>query len=793
MPTALPISIQKCSTFNLRGISLIIPRNDLTVISGPAGSGKSALLNFSLLAESSRRLELSFGQYGSSLTGDDGLELPHIDPAAPVVDLRPRLDSLAVSQITVGQFLEIDLALAALFANAAEMRCGDDGAIMIAMDAKGAAENAIRVGGPDRVILICGELQDPESVDSGTVERLAEAGINRLVIGGEYRRFGHSAAMLEAIRGVNYGRQKTLFAVIETISTGPADLNQADRELALSLSIAVERAAAGPFARVSILSMSKGEIDWRRRFDIRPGHYRCERCDKELALPEAAAGLAAIRSALSASRAELNVRGFGLNQILSSALATGSPLSALFGSLGPAELRLPRVRSAAALLPILSAARLSGPRVNQPITETSSGERLLLLLSSIAAARATGLMFLLPHAVGTLLEGDRKTLIELVGLITGGGNAVLLEERSIRPFAGSPGRYLQLGPGGGSRGGAVVAQGLLSAVAAVEKAGSRKSGSGSVGSGAILRIGSVEIPSGSLVQICGGIGAGKTALLRRLRSELGHRFRKSPKKAERKIEGGGLESAAANILSGIEIEWPANQAAGSVLFFDAEEAAGTARLISRLNLDQAIAGLYAETAEARRAGIAVEAFLFDSPVDRCGSCGGRSATVSSLGPFGRVRRRCPRCGGTGIAGRTLAVEYRGVEFREALSRELADLIDLFGSRRDIVERIKPVIDLGLGHHSLAADGGRFGRGDVVIFELIRIAAERSSARKRRKPPFILVDRPIFAADGSNNSRLRALLKSLVADGGIAIFSANEDAIEPDLVIDLGSEFGRCKN
>ncbi len=103
---------------NLKDIDLLLPRNQLVVITGISGSGKSSLAFDTIYAEGQRRYMESFSAYARSFMGD--LERPDVDKInglSPVISIEQKTTSRN-PRSTVGTVTEIYDFLRLLFARA---------------------------------------------------------------------------------------------------------------------------------------------------------------------------------------------------------------------------------------------------------------------------------------------------------------------------------------------------------------------------------------------------------------------------------------------------------------------------------------------------------------------------------------------------------------------------------------------------------------------------------------------------------------------------------------------------
>src|SRR6478672_3029513 len=117
------IRIRGARQNNLRGLDLDLPLNELVVVTGVSGSGKSSLAFDTIYAEGQRRYVETFSPYArqflEKLDKPDADRIEGIPPAIAVGRTRGRQSGRS----TVGTITEIHDALALLFARAGEVMC----------------------------------------------------------------------------------------------------------------------------------------------------------------------------------------------------------------------------------------------------------------------------------------------------------------------------------------------------------------------------------------------------------------------------------------------------------------------------------------------------------------------------------------------------------------------------------------------------------------------------------------------------------------------------------------------
>ena len=114
------ISIEGCKVHNLKNINLKIPRNNLIVITGLSGSGKSSLAFDTIYAEAQRRYIETFSVYARQFIGE--LKRPNVDKIdglSPVIAIEQKTTTKN-PRSTVGTITEIYDFLRLLYARTSD-------------------------------------------------------------------------------------------------------------------------------------------------------------------------------------------------------------------------------------------------------------------------------------------------------------------------------------------------------------------------------------------------------------------------------------------------------------------------------------------------------------------------------------------------------------------------------------------------------------------------------------------------------------------------------------------------
>ncbi len=119
------IEIKGAKAHNLKNISLKIPRDKLTVITGLSGSGKSSLAFDTIYAEGQRRYVESLSTYARQfLSVMDKADLESIEGLSPSISIQQKSTSHN-PRSTVGTITEIHDYLRLLFARVGIPKCPD--------------------------------------------------------------------------------------------------------------------------------------------------------------------------------------------------------------------------------------------------------------------------------------------------------------------------------------------------------------------------------------------------------------------------------------------------------------------------------------------------------------------------------------------------------------------------------------------------------------------------------------------------------------------------------------------
>ena len=182
------IVVRNAKQHNLKGITVEFPRRQLTVVTGPSGSGKSSLAFDTLYAEGQRRYVESLSTYAKQFL--DRMPKPavdHLEGVSPAVAIEQKNPTTS-SRSTVGTATEIHDYLRLLWARIGRARCVNCGGGVVS-DSPGSATDRLLAEWPGRQLLLSFPLPRSEHPEHGLIlENLLAMGFVRVVVDGQVYR-----------------------------------------------------------------------------------------------------------------------------------------------------------------------------------------------------------------------------------------------------------------------------------------------------------------------------------------------------------------------------------------------------------------------------------------------------------------------------------------------------------------------------------------------------------------------------------------------------------------------------
>lgn len=199
--------------------------------------------------------------------------------------------------------------------------------------------------------------------------------------------------------------------------------------------------------------------------------------------------------------------------------------------------------------------------------------------------------------------------------------------------------------------------------------------------------------------------------------------------------------------------------------------------------------LYAEQQLSKQMGFTPAHFSFNTPGGRCETCQGEGTITVEMQFMADLTIPCEQCHGRRFKQDVLDVEYRGKNIYDVLCMTVNQAIEFFGEEpagRKIVERLKPLQDVGIGYVQLGQSSSTLSGGES---QRVKLAFYLSSSNSSHT--VFVFDEPTTGLSHSDIEVLLKALNALVAQGHTVICIEHNPQIimASDHVIDLGPEGG----
>ena len=202
----------------------------------------------------------------------------------------------------------------------------------------------------------------------------------------------------------------------------------------------------------------------------------------------------------------------------------------------------------------------------------------------------------------------------------------------------------------------------------------------------------------------------------------------------------------------------------------------------------AIRQLYAEQPLAKQMGFSAQYFSFNADGGRCEECQGAGVITVEMQFMADLTLTCEACHGQRFKREILDVRFHGKNICEILEMTVSEAIEFFGEhqQKDIVDRLKPLEDVGLGYIKLGQNSSTLSGGENQ-----RVKLAYFIGKEQQEPTLFIFDEPTTGLHFHDIKRLLAAFDALISRGhSIIVIEHNMDVIKcADHIIDLGPEGG----
>ena len=887
------ITVRGARQHNLKNISVEIPRNTLTVITGLSGSGKSSLAFDTIYAEGQRRYVETLSAYARQFL--DQMERPEVDSIdglSPSISIEQKTTSRS-PRSTVGTITEIYDYLRLLYANVGVPHCPRCGREITRQSADQIVQRVMGLKAEDRVMILAPIVRGRKGEFTKELEKLAQHGFVRARIDGELRN------LEEEIR-LDKRKNHTIEVVVDRLLVKPGI------EKRLENSVAIAMKLAGGLVLVAVVDGEERLFSSRlacpdcgidvptlepRSFSFNSVYGACPEChglgskydfdpakiivdwskplldgalgpgsgstylQRLLALAAQAYGfdlstpfeklpddvqtlilygpeksqarkvgfhgvIAFLKQNLDEASSE-SYREWLLNYMSATqcpacqgkrlrpeslavkvnqlsiadftALAVEKAIKAVAAiKLSEREEKIAGrvLREIAERLQFLNGVGLGYISLARSAATLSGGEGQRIRLATQIGSRLRGVLYVLDEPSIGLHHRDNGRLLTALEELRDLGNTVLVVEHDEETIRRAD-YVIDLGPGAGRHGGAVVASGTpaqivkaagsltakyISGELAIELRPERRKTNGHAVSvlGARennLKNLDVTFPLGVMTVVTGVSGSGKSTLVNDIL------YRALAKQLYRSREEPGAHKG----ISGAEN-------IDKVIRIDQSPIGRTPRSnpATFTGVFTQIRDLFAMLPESRERGYKAGRFSFNVPGGRCEACQGEGQKRIEMNFLPDVYVQCDICGGKRYNHETLAVKFKDYSIADLLQTSVADALPVLENIPQVRQKLQTLVDVGLGYIHLGQSAVTLSGGEAQRIKLARELSKRQTGRT-----LYLLDEPTTGLHFDDVKKLLDVLHRLTDLGNtIVIIEHNMDVIRSaDWIIDLGPEGG----
>ncbi len=430
--------------------------------------------------------------------------------------------------------------------------------------------------------------------------------------------------------------------------------------------------------------------------------------------------------------------------------------------------------------------------LNRKSNSLSGGESQRINLATSLGSSLVGSMYILDEPSIGLHPRDTEHLIAVLKSLRDLGNTVIVVEHD-EDIMKAADLIIDIGPQAGTFGGEVVAYGTMTEIMKADSLtagylngrleiavpGERRTSKNYLTiKGARehnLKQIDITFPLNMLTVVTGVSGSGKSTLVKKLLYPVLLK------------EIGGYGEKAGKFTS-IEGKY---QHLKHVEFVDQNPIGRSSRSnpVTYIKAYDDIRALFALQKLSKIRGFQSKHFSFNVEGGRCEKCKGEGEITVEMQFMADVHLECDVCKGKRFKKEVLEVTFENASIHDVLSMTIDDAIAFFERHKQqkIVQKLKPLEDVGLGYVTLGQSSSTLSGGEA---QRIKLATFLGKGTQKEKALFIF-DEPTTGLHFHDINKLLRSFDALIASGhSIVVIEHNMDLIKcADYIIDLGPEGG----
>jgi len=816
------IIVRGAKEHNLKNVSVTIPGQKLTVITGPSGSGKSSLAFDTIFAEGQRRYMESLSSYARQFLNQ--LSKPNvdfIDGLSPAISIEQKTIG-SHPRSTVGTVTGIYDFLRLLFARTGEVRDPSTGEALTAHTDKDITDYMNTFPAGTKLRVFASVVRGRKGEFLREFEQWRRTGFNKVRVDGEMRDLfdpiliskyqSHDIDLLIDMVTVGSDQfEKRLgkaFKHVDKIAEGWLKIEEHgksesqlfSRKIASStasftfpeleprlFSFNSPRGYCGTCKGLGVVEkpVGKGMRAPNKTLNAEEDVFYDPELDK-FAVCHSCKGARLRKEALWVYFADKNIYelcelpGAQLKELLETHRANNK--------LNIVEERLlEEILQRLIFLDNVGVSYLSTGRKSATL---SGGEAQRMRLATQLGSKLSGVLYVLDEPSIGLHPMDHKKLLRSLINLKELGNTVLVVEHDEETMLAAD-HLIDIGPAAGVHGGYIVSEGspseikkkknsitgaFLSGRTLVTEKKERRPGNGnelilSGCSGNNLRDVTLKLPLGKFVVFTGVSGSGKSSLVRdTLEKILAKKLYRSVAQPLpfKKIEGLENLNKVVNVNQKAIGRTPrSNPATYTGLFTH-------------------LRNVYSSTPEAKLRGYNQGTFSFNVKGGRCDACEGAGRKKIEMHFLPDVFVTCEVCNSARYRREVLEVRYKGINISQALKMSVDDAYEHFKNIPNLEVKLLTLKEVGLGYIQLGQSSTTLSGGEAQRIKLAKELSKRSTGKT-----IYFLDEPTTGLHFNDVKTLLTLLQKLCDQGNtVVVIEHNTDVVAAsDWVVDIGPKAG----
>ncbi len=431
--------------------------------------------------------------------------------------------------------------------------------------------------------------------------------------------------------------------------------------------------------------------------------------------------------------------------------------------------------------------------LNRLTNSLSGGEYQRIKLATSLGSALVGSMYILDEPSIGLHPRDTDRLVGVLKSLKDMGNTVIVVEHEEKVMK-SADQIIDIGPDAGSHGGEMLFQGSIEDLISsgqtytakylrgeeqiFQKEGNRKWKDSITVKGARehnLKNIDVTFPLNTLTTVTGVSGSGKSTLIRKvLYPALGKRL------GTVIDESGKYDKIDGDYKQISQIEFVDQNPIGK---------SSRSNPVTYVKAYDAIRSLYADQPLAKQRGYKPAFFSFNVDGGRCETCAGEGTITVQMQFMADIHLTCEACKGKRFKNEILDVKYKDKDISDILAMTVDEAIEFFEGKNQIVNRLKPLQEVGLGYIGMGQSSNTLSGGEAQRVKLASFLGKGGS--KSGEHILFIFDEPTTGLHFHDIKKLLHSINALIDQGHtVIIIEHNTEVIKSsDWVIDLGPEGG----